>query len=91
MTIISQLNMNDRRLGPIYSSYRPSFSLKGIKTDCFITIIEKKEINPNDTGLVRIQFVHPEIIENISPNNGDTFFISEGQKVVGIGIILSIE
>ena len=60
MILVSQLNMNDRRLGPIYSSYRPSLSLKGNKSDCFITIIEKKEINPNDSGLCKIQIVHPD-------------------------------
>lgn len=85
---ISLLENDKGRRKPIYSGYRPNFSFSTRNVFCGeITLINTGELKPGDSAYAFIKLLPAKTI----PRNlkiKDSFTLLEGNKVVGMGIII---
>jgi uncharacterized protein YbbC (DUF1343 family) len=88
--IIANIKLYNKRKIPIYSGYRPVFSfIKETMTDGQITLLDRNEFAPGETGNVEIWFLHREYLgENFSI--GTKFTFGESIESLGEGEVVKI-
>ena len=75
------------RSKPVYSGYRPSFAFNSLKHySGEILLHGKDELRPGETSLVTIKLLPAKTIRKTLKKN-DAFTITEGNKVIGAGVI----
>ena len=79
------------RTRPVYSGYRPSLAFSTEKHYCGeIELLDKDELKPGETSNVFIKLLPASSIRrNLKLN--DAFTITEGNKIVGAGVIEKAE
>lgn len=79
------------RKKPVFSHYRPSFSFN---TKQFfsgeVVFVNVAELRPGETTMAEIKLLPSRHIRH-NLKSGDTFAISEGNKIVGTGVIRRID
>ena len=82
---------NGGRKRPVYSHYRPSFSFNTRMHFCGeMSFLDKEEVIPGDTAIASIKLMPARYIRH-NLKKGDAFTLLEGDRVVGSGVIQSIE
>jgi len=82
---------NGGRKRPVYNHYRPSFSFNTKMQFCGeMSFLNKEEVLPGETALASVRMLPARYIRR-SLKRGDAFTIHEGDKIVGTGVIQSIE
>ena len=75
----------------MYSHYRPSFSFNTRMHFCGeMSFLDKEEVIPGDTAIASIKLMPARYIRH-NLKKGDAFTLLEGDRVVGSGVIQSIE
>src|SRR5688572_18389246 len=78
---------NGGRKKPVQSGYRPSFSFNSLKHySGEIQLLDKIELRPGESSLVTIKLLPARTIRKTLKKN-DAFTITEGNKVIGSGVI----
>ncbi len=79
--------MEGGRVTPFFPQYRPQFHLPGTDTHGRIDLPEGTElVMPGDTVVINVELVTPATIEEQT-----RFYIREGSKIIGTGVITAIE
>jgi len=78
------------RKTPFTNGYRPLFNFKSeIKTSGQIALIDRKEFNPGDEGIVEIAFLNKDYL-GIDFGIGTKFTFGEGGEPLGEGEVKAI-
>jgi translation elongation factor EF-Tu-like GTPase len=79
------------RENPVYDGYRPSFAFNtNIHYSGQIKLIGKKELRPGESSLADISLLSAQTLrKDLKPN--DAFIITEGNKVIGTGVLEKVE
>jgi elongation factor Tu len=79
------------RKKPVYTYYKPSFSFNTIQHfSGEISLLNKEELKPGDTAQALVKLLPSRHIRQ-NLKKGDAFTILEGNKIIGAGVIQSIE
>ena len=79
------------RRRPIYSQYRPAFSFNTLQYfSGQITLLDREELIPGQMGLASVKLLPARHIRK-TLRRGDTFKISEGKHVIGLGTIEQVD
>ena len=78
------------RIKPVYSGYRPSFVFNSkIHYSGEIDLLGKDELKPGETSKALVRLLPAQTLKTLKPNK--SFTISEGNKIIGTGLIESVE
>lgn len=81
------LTQDGGRKKPVYSGYRPSFAFNSLKHySGEILLHGKEELRPGESSFVTIKLLPAKTIRKSLKRN-DAFTITEGNKVIGSGVI----
>ena len=88
--ILAKIKLYNVRKTAFVSGYRPLFNfIDEMKTSGHITLLDRNEFSPGETGKVEIRFLHREYLgKNFS--SGVKFTFDEGSEPLGEGEIIKI-
>ena len=75
----------------VFSHYRPSFSFNTKQHfSGEVVFVQVEELHPGETAMAEVRLLPSRYIRH-NLKSGDTFAISEGNKIVGTGVIRRID
>lgn len=77
------------RIHPFINRYRPHFDFGKGLTSGQIILLDREEFFPGEKGIVEIDFLFRNFLDG-NLNAGSKFIFSEGNTIVGEGIVLEI-